>query len=146
MPLTFRRLKTRRVKLDVGDYSVLGLKDYVALERKSKMDFFQSLTKPDNFERLEFRFQEMREHYPFRALLVEAGPMEIAAGISYSAAKGFLVLRKAVRLCLRYDVGLYLAGSRRGATLMATNFLINSWELVQDLGIKSFMDRCASTE
>ncbi len=36
-------------KLDVGDYSIVGLENKIIIERKSKADLFQSVLKRDNF-------------------------------------------------------------------------------------------------
>ena len=44
-PYTFQRVPTARMKLDSGDYSVVGHETRVAVERKSMADFYNTVIK-----------------------------------------------------------------------------------------------------
>jgi ERCC4-type nuclease len=77
-PLTFR-FPTITSTLPTADYSVAGLEEDFAVERKSLPDLFGSLTSGrDRFRR---ELQRLLA-YPFRRLLVIGSEAEIAQGMS----------------------------------------------------------------
>jgi ERCC4-type nuclease len=77
-PLTFTRLQSVRGALYSGDYSVQGLEDKFAIERKSVNDFAGCCVN-SNRERFERELHRLRG-YGFVRLLVVGSREDIAAG------------------------------------------------------------------
>jgi len=82
-PLVFTNLPVVVDGLTTGDYSVRGLEDDFAVERKTLPDLFGSLT--SGRERFMRELQRMQA-FPFRRLLVIGSESEISMGSS--RAKG----------------------------------------------------------
>src|SRR6516165_2547754 len=76
-PLTFTRLKTVRGTLYSGDYSLRGLEDSFAVERKSLDDIANSCLS-GNRDRFENELHRLRGYY-FKRLLVVGTHAEIEA-------------------------------------------------------------------
>lgn len=66
-------VKTKKAGLAVGDYSILE-NQQIIIERKSKEDLFQSVTKRDNFED---RLERMDAYYAFAAVVIESEESDI---------------------------------------------------------------------
>ncbi len=76
-PLDLSPLKTERFALDTGDYSVVGLTSYIAIERKSLPDLLMCVGKER--ERFDRECRRMLA-YPTRAIVVEATWEQIKLG------------------------------------------------------------------
>ena len=61
--------KTKKKKLDVGDYSIEGMEDQIALERKTLTDLITTLMQ---HRKRFFKLCEKLTKYRWRALLIEA--------------------------------------------------------------------------
>jgi ERCC4-type nuclease len=61
--------KTKKKKLDVGDYSIEGMEDQIALERKTLTDLITTLMQ---HRKRFFKLCEKLAKYRWRALLIEA--------------------------------------------------------------------------
>ncbi len=76
-PLDLDPLQSQPGTLTTGDYSVRGLEDHVAIERKSLGDLLSCVGKDrERFDREVVRLQA----YPVRALVIEATWADIEAG------------------------------------------------------------------
>jgi DNA excision repair protein ERCC-4 len=76
-PLDLDPLRTRRATLTSGDYSVEGLENIVAVERKSLLDLVACCGR----ERARFEREIMRLlAYPVRCLVIESGWRQIEQG------------------------------------------------------------------
>lgn len=132
LPLDLAPLKIDRVGLQTGDYSLLGLENEVAVERKSLDDLISCIG--SGRERFERELVRLRS-YPVRAVVVEATWAELSAGgwrsrVTPAAAVGsvlawisegipFLFVgshQEAGRVVARL---LYLVGRRRWRELQA---------------------------
>ena len=76
VPFDFARFKNwiaseKRCKLNVGDYSVVGMETLLALERKTLSDLITTLMQQHNRQRF-FKMCERLAKYHWRALIVEA--------------------------------------------------------------------------
>jgi len=105
-----------RRKLTAGDYSVAGLEDRVAIERKSLDDWTGTVLR----ERTRF-YKELAllRAFDFRAVIVEAGIREIMAGRYRSQARPEAVLGFVAEVTVGQCVPVYLAGSRAEAQILA---------------------------
>ena len=77
LPYTLEPLKRERGTLTTGDYSVKGLEDFVAVERKSLMDFLACVGRER--ERFDREMQRLLA-YETRALIIEAHWHQLLAG------------------------------------------------------------------
>ena len=102
------------VKLNVGDYTVDGLQDRIALERKTHDDLYLCL----GVQRKHFLSQLARlrkiEH---RALIVDTTPDLILLGHFYSGIPGGVALGRLMQLSIKYSVPVLFAGKTAGAKL-----------------------------
>ena len=119
IPLDLSPLKTVRKTLVTGDYSVQGLEDIVAVERKSLAD----LVACTGVERVRFGREVKRLlAYPVRALVVEATWEEVEAGRWRSRTRPNAVIGS----LLGWMVGglpVILAGDHQRAGLFASRLL-----------------------
>lgn len=77
LPLDLSPMKTKPGTLPTGDYSVLGLENLVAIERKSLSDYLGVVG--GGRERFEREAQRLLA-YPVRAIVVEAAWAELECG------------------------------------------------------------------
>lgn len=128
-PWDLSPMQVVRSSLVTGDYSVWGLQDYIAIERKSLSDLLGCIGKGrDRFERELKRF----EGIPERALIIESSAAEILRGEWQQTATGpgceakrkvspASVIGSLERWSLRMNV--ILAGNREAASQKAQRLL-----------------------
>lgn len=115
--------------LQAGDYSVKGLTDYIALERKSLPDFVACCgPERDRFTR---ELQRMKA-YPFRAVVIEADWGQLERGEYRSQINPKSVCHSIISWQTRYCLPFALVGSRESGERYAREFLYRSalrvWE------------------
>ena len=98
--------------LDTGDYSLAGLTDRVAVERKSLPDLVACLGRER--ERFERELQRAAALDAF-AVVVEASWAELAAGNYRSQLNSHAACQSVLAFSCRYRVPFLFAGSRAGA-------------------------------
>ncbi len=101
-PLPIRRLPTIRAGLYSGDYSVAGLENIFAVERKSVADLVACCTAA-NRERFVHELHRLRG-YRFRRLLIVGARVEIEQGRYRSHIKPAAVLGSLAAWEIRFDV------------------------------------------
>ena len=118
--------------LKSGDYSIRGMEDQIACERKSMDDLFGSVTwGRDRFER---EIQRLAELPGFAAVIIEATWPEIMAPLEYRP--GWInqtdpksVEGTIVAWAIRYPrVSWWPCGDRRGAELRTFSILRKFWK------------------
>jgi len=96
-----------------GDYTVVGLENCVAVERKSLNDFVGSICQGrERFEREILAASQQRE---FFAVVIEGTPLDVASHLYVSKMTPHSVLQTAISWALKYDVHFIWAGSRNSA-------------------------------
>ena len=123
-PFTFSHEKygveVVRGALTVGDYSLAGLEDKVAVERKSLPDLVQCLGRErDRFER------ELQRGAALDAfcVVVEAGWQDLLRGEYRSRLKPHAACQSVAAFMSRYRVPFMFAGSRTAAEYVTWSFL-----------------------
>jgi ERCC4-type nuclease len=113
-------------KVEHGDYSILGLEDYVAIERKQASDFYGYVGKERH--RTEKKLHAM-QHLRFKALVIEGRPADILypEGDQYTTLTkehidGFL---RMVRV--RHNVHVYI-GSKAECERFVLGHLVYAWK------------------
>lgn len=108
-PFVFRNLPWVRQSLETGDYSIAGLVDYVAVERKSLTDLLGCFG--TERERFKKTMQRMVAH-PFRLLIVETDAETLRAGAwRHSSQSPAVVLGSLASWSCRYGLPIWLGGS-----------------------------------
>lgn len=96
-----------------GDYSVLGLENMVAFERKQVSDFFGYIGKErDRTTKKMQRFREIANRGGFVGLVVEACESDLFQGYHMSNVPTEVVRQSLVSFEVRYGVHCYLSRSR----------------------------------
>ena len=131
-PFDLSPLQMERGSLQTGDYTLQGLRDAVCLERKSLADLV-TCCGPER-ERFMRELVRMRG-YPCRAVIVESGWEDLAAGNYRSNLNPLSATHSVISWMARYSVPFLFAGSREAAQEAARYFLISSgkraWERLQ---------------
>ena len=124
-PFTFRHEKyagtvAETGALDTGDYSLAGLIDRVAVERKSLPDLVACLSRER--ERFERELQRAAALDAF-AVVVEASWADLAAGQYRSQLNPHSACQSVLAFTVRYRTPFIFAGSRAGAEYVTWGFL-----------------------
>ena len=106
--------------LDTGDYSLAGLTDRVAVERKSLPDLVACLGRER--ERFERELQRAAALDAF-AVVVEASWADLAGGQYRSQLNPHSACQSVLAFTARYRVPFMFAGSRAGAEYITWGFL-----------------------
>ena len=100
-------------KLDVGDYSLEGFEDKIALERKSGIDLFGSLGKGHKRFRAEL---ERAKSYEYFAIIVEESYTDILRktfkNAHYSRMKGYVIIDIMHTLNVKYDIPIFFCNGK----------------------------------
>ena len=115
-----------------GDYSVDGLTDLIALERKTLPDLV-SCVGPEK-PRFMREMQRLRA-YPFRAVVIEADWATLEAGDYRSRTSALAVVNSVISWQVRYALPFALVGSREAGERDTREFLYRAalrvWERSQ---------------
>ena len=112
-------LRVETATLQTGDYSIRGLTDFVALERKSLGDLIGCCgTSRERFER---ELQRLAA-YPSRAVVVEASWAQIGEG-GWPGVVSPRVVLSSIASWTSAGIPFVLAGTREGAQDFAKGFL-----------------------
>jgi len=114
---------TARRRLDAGDYSVDGLEDAVAVERKSLKDFRSTVI--HDFTRFAAELQRLSQ-LEAACVVVEADLDGVLRGLAASACRNVApgsLLGAAVHIGLHYGVPVFWCGSRQAARAFTDAFL-----------------------
>lgn len=126
IPWTFdeRSFVTTRKNLRTADYSLPGLEDRVALERKSLGDLVNTVI----HDWLRFRKELVRlSGFDVAAIVVEANLQQIVDHQYESEAEPASVLGRMNGIFLDHGVPVFLWGDRVLASQMAGQFLLQAW-------------------
>ena len=116
----YENVETAEGTLAVGDYSLFGLADRVAVERKSLPDLVQCLGRER--ERFERELQRGAALDAF-CVVIEAAWKELAAGQYRSRLNPHAACQSVLAFSGRYRVPFLFAGSRAGAEYATWGFL-----------------------
>lgn len=116
----FSDVVTEQGKLVTGDYSIVGLADVVAVERKSLDDLAQCLGRDrERFERELIRSKGLEAF----AVVVEAGFDDLAHGKYRPKLNPHSACQSVLSFSARLGVQFLFAGSRAGAEYATAHFL-----------------------
>jgi DNA excision repair protein ERCC-4 len=117
---TGERWGSIRGTLKTGDYSILGLEDKIAIERKSLEDFVSTIIHAnDRFAREVYRSGSLF----YFAIVVEASVEDIALGRYRSRAHPQAVLARVASLSLDCCIPIFFCKDRAGGREMTQTLL-----------------------
>ncbi len=119
-----RLTNAERRALKAGDYSVGGLEDQVAIERKTLDDFVSTLI----HRRWRFR-EELRKLSQYRAacVVVEAELLDVLGKRYRGEARPAAVVGSTLSILLDYGVPVVFCGNRQAACHFTQAFLLAAW-------------------
>jgi ERCC4-type nuclease len=127
-PYSFKGVATVRRALPAGDYSLEGLEDRVAVERKTLEDFVSTVIRA----RKRFRRELLRlREYEAACIVVEADLAEVLAGRYHSGAHPSAVLGAVVSIVIDYGVPVFFCSDRQVARLFTECYLLRFHRKVQ---------------
>lgn len=116
----FEDVTTETVNLTTGDYSISGLTDLVAVERKSLDDLAQCLGRDrERFERELYRGKGLEAF----AVVVEASFEDLARGRYRSKLNPHSACQSVLSFSARLGIPFLFASSRGGAEYATASFL-----------------------
>lgn len=116
---------SRRGTLRVGDYSLEGMEEVVAVERKSLADLFGCIGRER--ERFERELEKLAK-LPYPALVIEANMADILAGAPFSEVHPHAAIGSVIAWATRYRIPCWLCGTRRNAAATVLKILYKAAE------------------
>lgn len=117
-PYVFPRYELRTLK--AGDYSIVGLEDRVAVERKTKTDAYSSLGRGrGRFER------EMKRlaGFDYAAVVIEATLEDFLRAPAFSQMSPKAATNSLIAWAVKYRVCVFFAGSRKNGQALTYRLL-----------------------
>jgi ERCC4-type nuclease len=97
------------IKLDVGDYTVKGMEEVLAIERKTIGDLWNTLGAAKNYNRFK-REWERGKDYKYKFLIIEGSLADIDKGYRWSKVPVANIHAKLISLQINYNVHVVFAG------------------------------------
>ena len=123
LPFTFDKYQCSIIKacLPVGDYSILGFEERIAIERKSPDDLVNCCMGADRirFEK-ELAKAKAFEHF---VVMIECSYADLAQGKYRSKMQPKSVVQTITDFWIRHGVSFIFAGSRNAAEYLTFSFL-----------------------
>jgi DNA excision repair protein ERCC-4 len=123
LPYLFEKypVKNEPAALAVGDYSLAGFQDRIAIERKSLNDLIGCLT-GSNRTRFEKELARAGSFERF-AVIIESDIQDISAGRYTSNMKPHAALQSITAFFIRYGIPFLFCGNRDGAEYITYSIL-----------------------
>lgn len=122
-PYQFERMAVKA--LDAGDYSIQGLEDKVAIERKTKQDAYGSLG--SGRARFERELQRLAK-LDYAAVVIESTLENFLNAPAYTQMNPKAAANSLVAWAVKYRVCVFFAGDRRHAQALTYRLLEKYWK------------------
>lgn len=116
-------------KLETGDYSIEGLEEIVAVERKTLDDLAKSIT----LDRFWAELLRAKENHSRFCVIVEGTIAQVRAGLYASAVKPAAILGACLTIGTRYGFPIIWAENRQEAISYTATYLRHCYELRAEL-------------
>jgi ERCC4-type nuclease len=117
-PYRFPRFEVKT--LATGDYSIVGLEDRIAIERKTKEDAYSSLGQGRT--RFERELQRL-SRFNYAALVIEASLPDFLQAPAFSRMNPKAAVSSLIAWSVKYRVCVFFAGDRRHGNALAYKLL-----------------------
>ena len=123
------KIDTVEIKaLKTGDYSISGFEDKIAIERKSLLDLFGTLT--GGHKRFKKELERAKE-LDYFAIVIEGTYRQIRdkdfKGSYHTRMKGFIINKIVFTLIVKYGIHIFFASDRREAKSITRELLSAYW-------------------
>ena len=122
-PYRFARSEVRT--LASGDYSIVGLEDRVAVERKTKQDAYSSLGQGRT--RFERELQRLAR-FDYAAIVIETSLPDFLRAPAFSRMNPRAAARSMIAWSVKYRVCVFFAGDRRHGNALTQQLLEKFWK------------------
>ena len=122
-PYRFARSEVRT--LASGDYSIVGLEDRVAVERKTKQDAYSSLGQ--GRARFERELQRL-SRFDYAAVVIETSLPDFLRAPAFSRMNPRAAARSMIAWSVKYRVCVFFAGDRRHGNALTQQLLEKFWK------------------
>lgn len=121
-PYRFARSEVKT--LASGDYSIVGLEDRVAVERKTKQDAYSSL----GLGRARFERELQRlARFDYAAIVIETSLPDFLQAPGFSRMNPRAAARSLIAWSVKYRVCVFFAGDRRHGNALTRQLLEKFW-------------------
>jgi len=128
-PYRFPRFEVKT--LATGDYSLVGLEDRIAIERKTKKDAYASIGR----HRARFeRELERLSRFDYAAIVIESSLPEFLHPPPFSRLHPKAAVNSLIAWTVKYHVGVFFAGDRRHGRALTRQLLEKYWRYHQGDG------------
>jgi len=117
-PYLFEHSVTKALK--TGDYSIVGLEERVAVERKGKADCYLSLGK--GRARLKREFERLSE-YDYAAMVIEASLSDFLRPPGFSQMRPSSAINTLISWSVKYGVHVFFSDTRHLARALTYRIL-----------------------
>lgn len=112
--------------LKTGDYSIVGLEDKIAIERKSKQDLFSSLC-GKNRERFKREIERLVK-YDYGALIIESDLPDLLIPLKHTEMNPKAVVGSILSWSIFFNLHVFFASDRNHAKSTVYKLLRKYWE------------------
>ena len=124
-PYRFPRFEVKT--LSTGDYSIVGLEDRVAIERKTKSDAYSSIGRGRARFNREF---ERLSQLSYAAVVVEASLTDFLQSPAFSCMNPRTALKSILSWSVKYRVTVFFACDRRHGNALTRQLLEKCWRYI----------------
>jgi DNA excision repair protein ERCC-4 len=121
-PYRFARSEVKT--LASGDYSIVGLEDRIAVERKTKQDAYSSLGQ--GRARFERELQRL-SRFDYAAVVIETSLPDFLRAPAFSRMNPRAAARSMIAWSVKYRVCVFFAGDRRHGNALTQQLLEKFW-------------------
>ena len=126
-PYPFARCVVKTLK--TGDYSIVGLEDQIAIERKERKDAYASLGRSRaRFERELERLSTL----DYSAIVIESSLPEFIRPPPFSRLHPRTAINTLLAWAVKYRVGVFFAGDRQHGYALTRQLLEKYWHYYQE--------------
>lgn len=119
------------IKLDVGDYTIKGLEDILAIERKTVGDLWNTLGTAKNYKRFIREWERGSDH-KMKFLIIEGSLADIDKGYRWSRVPVNNIHAKLISLQVNYNVHVIFAGKLDCARVYARRLMAKVFKYHQE--------------
>ena len=125
-PYRFPKCEVKTLK--TGDYSIVGLEDRIAIERKTKTDAYSSLGRA----RARFRREvERLSQFDYAAIVIESSLRDFLDVPAFSRMSPKAAMNSILGWSVKYRVNVFFACDRRHGNALTRQLLEKWWRYYQ---------------
>ena len=122
--LPYEFVTSKQASLSAGDYSIEGLEQIIAIERKTKNDMYTTIGQHrDRF----IRELEKLSKYQYSAIVIESTLKGFTVQPEYSRLHPNSAMASLIAWSIRYNIHLHFAGDRELGNTLTTELLNRFW-------------------